>query len=68
MDYIKYSQRTAENYIIDYLKYSCDCDPEDWDVANAASELLGWMADNECITFDAVPVDVFVDIVAENAE
>lgn len=58
---------TAREYINGYLSNSCDCNPIDWDVDSAASQLIDFMDDNRIDLFSEVPVDVFVDIVATHA-
>ena len=63
---IDINMATAQEYIEDYITNS-SMDPSDWDVWQAASDMLDFMTANGVDDYDDVPEDRFSDILENNA-
>lgn len=57
---------TAQDYITDYITNS-GMNPEEWNVWDAADQLIDYMRRNELDNYDEVPEDIYTDILENNA-
>lgn len=57
---------TAQDYITDYITNSSQ-NPEEWNVWNAADQLVDYMRQNNIDNYDEVDEDVYTDILQNNA-